>query len=64
MIIIYIYISIKRNILCIYLHKKERGPAICNNIYEPGVHYMLSKMNQRQTNTVWYQLYMKSKINK
>ena len=42
-------------------HKKEWNNAICSNMDGPRI-MILSEVRKRKTNTIWYHLYVESKI--
>ena len=56
----------KEDMVCIYngillSYKKEWNFAICNNMDGLGGHYAKWNKSDRETNTVWYHLHVKSK---
>ena len=51
-------VYINSGIVC--SHRKERNPAICNNMDGLWGHYQ-NAVSQRKLNTVWSHLYVESK---
>ena len=48
--------------IILFSHKIEGSNAICSNMDGPRDYYILSEVNQKKTNIIWYYLYVESKL--